>query len=162
MKNQQNQMIQSRISPNGMQFGDLMQSTAKALIQDASTYRKRVKPQWARFKAKIKYMDGNSLPMYSIDACKEYTDNERTGLENIKNWVEKCHASGLIDSIQIYITLDKNKDTRAMSYNTRVLFWSAKFNRFEDFNKCFIPELRFYNDGKVNLQKIIDKNNNVA
>lgn len=153
MQKNQNSEIGTRISPNGMQFGDLMQSAAKALIQDASTYRKRVKPLYARFKAKIKYADGNCQPMFSIDACKEYEDNEEMGFRNLYNWVVKCHSAGLIDSIQIYITLDRFKDTNKMNYNTRVLFWSAKFNTIDQYRTCIIPQLRFMPNGSVNLER---------
>ncbi len=152
----QNQEIETRISHAGMQFGDLMQSTAKALIQDASTYRKRVKPLYARFKAKIKYTDGNTKVMFSIDACKEYEDNEERGLRVLHAWVVKCHASNLIESIQVYMTLDRFKDTNKLTFNTRILFWNAKFHTIDNFKFCIDSRLRFLPNGSVNLDRFKD------
>ena len=152
MKNAEN--FTNLRTANPSQFGDLLQSTAKALMQDASTYRKRVKPLYARFKAKISYADGNTRTMYSIDSCKQYSDNEREGLQVIKNWIIKCNDNGLINYLQIYVTLDQFKETSKMSYNYSILYWNSRLHDISNFNKCIIPELRFLESGKVNMDRL--------
>lgn len=157
MKNLQNQR---QGTSNGFQLGDLLQSTAKLLVEQQNAYRKIKKPKWARFKAKIQYSDGNCFSMFSIDFQKDYStgevinvDNEKNGLIGIKNWVTKCSEAGLIHSIQIYITLDRFKDTSKMSYDTRILYWNDKFNTIDQFDRCLLPIVRFFDNGSVNLER---------
>ncbi len=135
--------------------GDLLTAAIKDLITVKGHYRKRVKPEFARFKASIEYVDGNKHPMFSIDFCKQYPESERTGFEVIKNWVQKCYLNNRIKNITIFITFDLDKKTSQMTYNDVVLYWDARYHKIHEYDEQIVKGLLFNKyTGKVNLQRL--------
>lgn len=135
---------------DGLQIGDIFQAAAKALITDNNNYRKRKKPDFARFKAKWEYTDGNNRPMFSLDWNKDHNipgrpigkDNEQAGFLELKLWFLKCVEKGLIARGKIFLTFRPSKETSVMDYDLRVFSWDMSMG-LPSFEKFVIPELEF-------------------
>jgi hypothetical protein len=127
MKNRQNE-IQQR-TRNAQSLSTLIEPTAIAILNDRNKYRKQQKPQYARFKASLKYFDKEyPCPMYSYDWNKDYStgiavskDNERIGLEKLKLWALKQIKNENLERVRIFITLRKDKRTDIKDYDLCIL-----------------------------------------
>ena len=158
----QNQ-IQQR-TRNAQSLSNLIQPTAIAILNDRTKYRKQQKPQYARFKASLKYFNKEyACPMYSYDWNKDYStgvavskDNERIGLEKLKLWALKQIKLENLERVRIFITLRKDKKTDMRDYDLCIL----DFNHNQNIDQFKVdPRLKFDVADKVilHLLELIEK-----
>ncbi len=142
---------------------DLVSPALKQMITKNATARKQMKPQYARFKASIKYCDAQfAKAMYSYDWNKIYDtygratgkDHEEIGFGKLCKWILKCMDDGSIESVRIFVTLSKGKNTDVMDYDTEVLNWNSLMS-IGEFQP--IRQLKFDVNGKCILSELVSK-----
>lgn len=105
---------------------NLFEATINPVLQhQAVKTRKQFKPQYARFKLKFYYLDGNASVHYSYDFYHSYTagvkkriQDETLGFSKLLNCIKK--AEGKYLSCVIWATLDPSKNTDDNKYQNEV------------------------------------------
>lgn len=133
-----------------------------SLQQNKQHKKKRVKPEYSRFKMKIYWRipdyddpDKNGQPMYSydyfykhIDTGKIRVENEREGLAELINEARKQRAADSFVSLVIWCCVRNEKHTATSQYNCEVVKMIRNKSQI-----WYNPTLEFI-DGKLNLKKI--------
>lgn len=104
------------------------------------------KPDFARFKLKVYFRDGNGKVMFSYDTYKKYVEgkkttvlDEREGLIKLVRCVNKYQKSDRLISAVIWACVTPEKNTKESLYNFEVV----KFVRHKE--NWFSPFLKFEN-----------------
>lgn len=107
-------------------LNNLFEAALNPVIQrQVARTRKQFKPQFARFKLKFYYLDGNASVHFSYDfyhsyegGTKKRIDDEALGFSKLLRCIEKNDGKYL--SAVIWATLDKKKSTDESKYQTEV------------------------------------------
>lgn len=124
--------------------------------------KKRVKPEFARFKMKIYWRelryadpDKNGQPMFSYDYFYKHIEtkkiritDEREGLTELINEAKKQRLVDSFISVVIWCCVNEGKETKTSRYELEVMKMIRNNPR-----TWYNPTLEF-NEGKLNLQKI--------
>lgn len=124
--------------------------------------KKRVKPEFARFKMKIYWRElrygatnKNGQPMYSYDYFYKHLDGEKTRVtderEGLTELINEAKKQRLLDnfiSVVIWCCVNEGKETKHSRYELEVV----KMIRHKE-QVWYNPTLKF-NDGKLDLQSI--------
>jgi len=117
------------------------------------------KPEFARFKAKYWFTDGNCATFYSFDLqhskeLKKKVRDEWKGLFKLVRWAKKCESEGKLKTCVIWANVEDIPNT-AGNYDLEV------YKRVVDKNKTkSCPHLHFDQTGKAKLpalRRYLDK-----
>ena len=94
--------------------------------------RKIQKPEYARFKCQIKFLDGNTRYFYSMDTFKHqghtYRDEWR-GFSALIFLIESWVLEGKVKQARIFVNLEDRRP-RTDQHNYNQMAWNGWINRF--------------------------------
>lgn len=140
-------------------LNSLVNSIVQPIEQNrAKTKRNKWKPEYARFKLKCYYKDGNTSVHYSYDmyhryeaGIKQHITDENAGVTKLFSYIASVQHK--IKTCIVWVTFEKEKGTENARYNNEVFKAVTRNGLFITERNCKL----IFENGKLNtfnLQKL--------